>query len=224
MILAFDTSGPHCAAALVRGDRVLAHRHEPMKKGQAEALMPLIADMMETEGLTPADLAAIGVGTGPGNFTGLRIAVSAARGMALALGVPAIGVTGFEIMRGGHCPQAATPQLVSLPGPRGTAYVQPFGGGAAVGPPRQIDPADPPADLELPEGGEVLGHEAAAIAYGLASDAHPRPAVLLDYALPLARSAMAKFATGQSFPRPAPLYVRAADAAPSRQAAPVILE
>ncbi|RMA43801.1 tRNA (adenosine(37)-N6)-threonylcarbamoyltransferase complex dimerization subunit type 1 TsaB [Rhodophyticola porphyridii] len=223
MILAFDTSGPHCAAALIRGDRILAHRHEPMKKGQAEALMPLIAKMMETERLTPADLAAIGVGTGPGNFTGLRIAVSAARGMALALGVPAIGVSSFELMRAAYSPKARTSQLVSLPGPRGTAYVQPFRGGAAVGPPRQIDPANPPADLDLPDGGEVLGHEAAAIAHGLASEAHPRPAVLLDYARPLARIAMAKLSTGQRFPRPAPLYVRAADAAPSRLAAPVIL-
>ncbi|PJE34371.1 tRNA (adenosine(37)-N6)-threonylcarbamoyltransferase complex dimerization subunit type 1 TsaB, partial [Pseudooceanicola lipolyticus] len=82
-ILAFDTSAAHCAAALLSGDRLLASHAEAMSRGQAERLLPLLEDMLDRAGLGWRDLDAIGVGTGPGNFTGIRIAVSAARGLAL---------------------------------------------------------------------------------------------------------------------------------------------
>ena len=73
-LLAIDTSAAHCAAALLLEDRV-AVRVEPMAKGQAERLMPLLEELLAAEGFGWRDLAAIGVGTGPGNFTGLRIGV-----------------------------------------------------------------------------------------------------------------------------------------------------
>ncbi|MDX5349471.1 MAG: tRNA (adenosine(37)-N6)-threonylcarbamoyltransferase complex dimerization subunit type 1 TsaB, partial [Paracoccaceae bacterium] len=96
IVLGFDTSAAHCAAALLRGDAVLAHRFEPMAKGQAERLMPMIEEQLAEAGLGFADLAVIGVGVGPGNFTGIRVAVAAARGLALALGIPAVGVSATE--------------------------------------------------------------------------------------------------------------------------------
>lgn len=97
-ILAFDTSAAHCAAALLSGDRLLALRTEPMEKGQAERLMPLLEEVLAEGSLGWADLDALAVGTGPGNFTGVRIAVAAARGLALALGKPALGVSRFEAL------------------------------------------------------------------------------------------------------------------------------
>ena len=84
LVLGFDTSAAHCAAALLSGGTCLAARHEEMAKGQAERLMPLIAELLEEAGAATGDLAAIGVGIGPGNFTGIRISVSAARGLAAA--------------------------------------------------------------------------------------------------------------------------------------------
>ena len=93
VVLGFDTSAAHCAAALLRGDAILAHRHEEMGKGQAERLFPLLEDLLSEAGLTWRDLHVIGVGIGPGNFTGIRIAVAAARGLALSLGIPAIGIS-----------------------------------------------------------------------------------------------------------------------------------
>ncbi len=67
-----------------------------MTKGQAERLFPLIGEVMAQAGLAWSDLDAIGVGIGPGNFTGVRISVAAARGLALSLGIPAIGISATE--------------------------------------------------------------------------------------------------------------------------------
>ena len=88
LILAFDTAAAHCAAALVCGDRVLAHGFEAMERGQAERLLPMIEALLAEAGVGWGDLDGIGVCTGPGNFTGLRVAVAAARGLALALAHP----------------------------------------------------------------------------------------------------------------------------------------
>ena len=82
-ILAFDTSAAHCAAALLRDGEIVTSCAEPMTRGQAERLMPLLHEVLALGGCTWADLDAIGVGIGPGNFTGIRISVSAARGLAL---------------------------------------------------------------------------------------------------------------------------------------------
>lgn len=96
VVLGFDTSAAHCAAAVVQGDRVLAERVEPMARGQAERLFPFLEDLLAEAGVDWRDLAAIGVGTGPGNFTGIRISVAAARGLGLSLSIPAIGITATE--------------------------------------------------------------------------------------------------------------------------------
>lgn len=196
-----------------------------MAKGQAEALMPMLSAMLDQHGAAPADLAAIAVGTGPGNFTGIRIAVSAARGMALALGIPAIGVSAFEILRGVRGADDPRPQLVSIPGPRGRFLVQLFEGGRPVTAPRAVDPADPPDDIELPDEAEVFGHGAAELARLLRPEAPPpaTPAPIADLAETLARIALARLSAGGDHPRPAPLYARPPDAAPARHSAPVIL-
>ena len=83
-ILAFDTSFAHCAAALLIGDTVTT-RIDPMARGQVEHLMPMLEEVLAEAGIAWADLDGIGVCTGPGNFTGTRISVSAARGLALGV-------------------------------------------------------------------------------------------------------------------------------------------
>ena len=185
-ILAFDTSAAHCAAALLLGDRIVT-RVDEMAKGQAEHLMPMLEEVLAGEGLSWRDLDGIGVGVGPGNFTGIRIAVSAARGLALGLGKPALGVNGFEARAFGK----SLPFTAEIPAPRGQAYFQDFAKDGTAGVPYQ----------------------------GPATEAAQETAANLIAAM--ARIAAQRLGSDQ--PRPTPLYVRSADAAPPRDPAPVIL-
>lgn len=127
LILGFDTSAAHCAAALLSGDQVIAARVEPMEKGQAERLVPMLEEVLAEGGVGWRDLTALAVCTGPGNFTGVRISVAAARGLALGLGVPAIGVTVLEARAAG----VDWPVTVVEDARRGEVYVQRFPAGTA---------------------------------------------------------------------------------------------
>ncbi|SEK66716.1 tRNA threonylcarbamoyl adenosine modification protein YeaZ [Roseovarius azorensis] len=120
LTLGFDTSAAHCAAALLSGDRVLVSHAEDMGRGQAERLMPLLEEVLAAGGATWSDLTRIGVGIGPGNFTGIRISVAAARGLALALGIPAIGISTLDAIRALNGPAC----LPAVPAPRDQVYVQ----------------------------------------------------------------------------------------------------
>ena len=190
LVLGFDTSAAHCAAALLCGERVLAVQAEHMGRGQAERLIPLLAGVLAEGGAAWSDLDRIGVGTGPGNFTGIRISVSAARGLALALGIPAVGVSGFEVIAASH----PAPHLPVIPGPRGMGYVK------AEGAPPRLLPMDEIATMGIPVA-ELSPPDR--MAEAIARIAAHRPDVSQD--------------------PPAPLYVKPADAAPSRDAPPVIL-
>jgi tRNA threonylcarbamoyladenosine biosynthesis protein TsaB len=95
LILAIDTALDACAAAVLdtSAGGVIARESQPMKRGHAEALMPLIARVMKVSGVAFTALDRIAATTGPGSFTGLRVGLSAARGIALAAGKPVVGVT-----------------------------------------------------------------------------------------------------------------------------------
>ena len=144
LILAFDTSAARCAAALVLGERVPALHDEPMERGQAERLLPMLEALLATAGVGWGDLDGIAVCTGPGNFTGIRIGVATARGLALALDVPAVGVTGFEALA------AATGLAqVAIEDRRGTVFVQAFSDGVPLGEPSAGDDPDPMPETAL---------------------------------------------------------------------------
>ena len=95
LILAIDTALDACAAALLdtEAGKLIAQEAQAMKRGHAEALMPLIGRVIAASGIAFTDLGRIAVTTGPGSFTGLRVGLSAARGIALAANIPAVGVT-----------------------------------------------------------------------------------------------------------------------------------
>ena len=95
LILAIDTALDACSAGVLDTDagKLIALESQPMKRGHAEALMPLIARVIRQAGIAFASFDRIAVTTGPGSFTGLRVGLSAARGIALAADKPAVGLT-----------------------------------------------------------------------------------------------------------------------------------
>jgi len=208
LVLAFDTSAAHCAAVLISGDQVLAQRHEPMEKGQAERLMPMLAEMLAEVGVDFADLARIGVGTGPGNFTGVRISVAAARGLALGLGIPAVGVSALQAQALGT--QGAV--LSTLDARKGALYLQGFG---LKGVAAQILNL---ATLPPLNPATCIGFAAEDIATHCAGQAAPP-----RYPLCEAIARLAQTQNPADTPRPAPFYLRSADAAPPSDPPPVIL-
>ena len=118
-VVVFDTSNQYIAAALYIGKQKVQSIIEFMPRGQAERLMSLLNELLEGAQLDWSDIAKIGVCTGPGNFTGIRIAVSAARGLALGLEIPAIGISSFEATLLG----CSDEELALLPANEGFYYV-----------------------------------------------------------------------------------------------------
>ena len=166
-----------------------------MAKGQAERLLPMIEELMSAQGIAFADLAGICVGTGPGNFTGIRIAVSLARGLALSLGVPALGVTGFDAAR--QAAGLAEPHWALIDAPRGQVYAQKFGPDAVA---PQIVPVETAFDAPVVRWSDLTADAIAVAVAKVGAHMASRPQ-----------------------PRPAPFYLRSADAAPPSDPPPVIL-
>lgn len=97
-ILAFDTSVNACSVALWHKKQVLYDHSQAMTTGSAEALLPMIAEALRITQLTPQQLDAIAVTTGPGSFTGIRISLSAAKALGLSLNIPVIGLSTFTAL------------------------------------------------------------------------------------------------------------------------------
>lgn len=97
LTLGLDTTGKACSAALVDDGRIIAHASEPIGRGHAERLAPLVKDMIYKAGRNVSDISRVGVCTGPGSFTGQRVALSFAKGFALPRKLPVIGMSSLEI-------------------------------------------------------------------------------------------------------------------------------
>ncbi|MDB5542460.1 MAG: TsaB, partial [Devosia sp.] len=150
-LLAIDTAAPRLQLALLTDTRVDS-LVEDMAQGQAERIFPAIAELLARNGLTYKDLARIAVTTGPGSFTGLRIGLSAARGLGLALSLPVIGVPSLLAL---SLATACTPTAVLLDARRDEAYFQLFSGpGIPVGGPALLPVNE--ARRRIPPGSETL--------------------------------------------------------------------
>ncbi len=139
-ILAFDTAMSACSACVSKGDRVLSHRFRSMERGQAEILMPMIADVLSEAGIGPDGLGLVATTVGPGAFTGVRIGIATARGLALGRGVPVLGLTTMEAVAAANPTEG--PLLVVLETKRSDFYVQLFRADGALGEAPQAMEAD----------------------------------------------------------------------------------
>ncbi len=103
-VLAIDTALAACSAALLDTEYggIVASDSLPMTRGHAEALMPLLQRVMDQAGMAFTDIDRIAVTTGPGSFTGLRVGIAAARGIALAADKPAVGVSTLSAFAAPH--------------------------------------------------------------------------------------------------------------------------
>jgi tRNA threonylcarbamoyl adenosine modification protein YeaZ len=131
-ILAIDTALAACAVAVLDTEQGAASASEsvPMIRGQAEALMPMIARVMDEMNIEFAELDRIAVTTGPGSFTGLRVGISAARGIALAATKPAVGLSTLAAYAAPHIAQDdSLPVVAVIDARHDHIYMQVFGAG-----------------------------------------------------------------------------------------------
>ena len=138
-LLAIDGAGAACSVALAAGGEIRAARSARLARGHAEILMPMIADVLAEAGSFYREIGCFAVTVGPGSFTGIRTAIAAARGLALALSRPVIGVTAFEAIARAAlraAPGGGADCLVVLDTRRADLYAQRFApdGAALTGP------------------------------------------------------------------------------------------
>lgn len=144
LILALDAAGSAASVVVAQGEAVLARRHVPTRHGQAEILLPLVDAAMREAGLAAGALDLVAVTVGPGGFTGIRVGLAAARGIALASGAGLFGVTGFEAVAAALRVAGAGMQrlLVAIESRREDLYIQLFDrDGRPLAPPASAMPA-----------------------------------------------------------------------------------
>lgn len=126
ILLAIDTAGSACSAAVGRGPAALAAERRELRHGHAEVLLPMIDRVIAAAGLEPEAIEIVAAAVGPGGFTGIRVGLGAARGIALALRVRAIGVTSFAAVAATLADDARRPEvlLVALDSRRDDFYIQ----------------------------------------------------------------------------------------------------
>jgi tRNA threonylcarbamoyladenosine biosynthesis protein TsaB len=216
-VLAIDTALEACAAAVLDSEAgILASESVPMLRGHAEALMPLIARVMQSAGVPFAALDRIAVTTGPGSFTGLRVGIAAARGIALAAAKPAIGLTTLAAYAAPYlADDDKTGVAVVIDARHQHVYLQIFGpGGQTLVPPRIAAVAEAGRAAAASGPVRIVGTGAAMLAAAWPS--HEPPAALVDdrRAPDIVWVARLAVAADQGASEPKPLYLRAPDAQP----------
>ncbi len=223
LILAIDTALDACAAGVLDTDegRLIAQETLPMRRGHAETLMPLIARVVEAAGIAFAALDRIAATAGPGSFTGLRVGLSAARGIALAAGKPVVGVTTLAAFAAPVVGDGRKPPVISAIDARhDQVYFQAMSGGGAL----LVQPRAAPVEEALAASRfgapHLVGNAAQLLADRWPSDVAPPVAVDPRAAPDIAWVAWLGAAVSPSAAPPRPCYLRAPDARPTGDSLP----
>jgi tRNA threonylcarbamoyladenosine biosynthesis protein TsaB len=226
-ILAIDTTGPACSVAVTLDKAVLYQSSVAMQRGHAEALLPMVQEALRETGKSFSDLDAIAVTTGPGAFTGIRIGLAAARGIALAADIPAIGISVFqayaEAAEANRADDRNEPLWVLIDSKRGDLFVQRFTDGVSEnGLPEIMDPEALIASC--PEGGVRLTGSGLALLKPQITETNGKSATAIHLedlgppdVIAVAACAERLFVAAMAgehtaLPSPSPLYLRAPEA------------
>lgn len=210
-LLAIDTSQAACSIALWQEGAITAHRYLDMAKGHAEALIPMLDEMCADTDFRFEELDAFAVTVGPGTFTGLRVGLATARGFAVAMGKPCLGVTSLEAIAFPVRQEVAEGELIAacFDARRNEAYLQLFTS--------DLSPHTDPALISLDEMKELLPDvnivavgTGASLVLQRAANARAAAASPLPDARSVASIAASRSAD-DALP-PNPLYLRAPDA------------
>jgi tRNA threonylcarbamoyladenosine biosynthesis protein TsaB len=215
-ILALDTTTSACSVALL-ADEIEVSRSVMMERGHAEALLPMVKDVLNEASWTFADIDTVAVTIGPGAFTGLRIGLAAARGIALAAGIPCVGITSLEAVAEaiGFQERDGRALLVTLDSKRADVFAQVFDAvGQPLGPPVAVS-LDGLLDIVPARPLLVAGTAAPTAVDSLAQrgvDAVRASGTGCPHAKDVARVAARLVAAGKKTDQPpSPLYLRPPD-------------
>ncbi|PST27077.1 tRNA (adenosine(37)-N6)-threonylcarbamoyltransferase complex dimerization subunit type 1 TsaB [Mesorhizobium plurifarium] len=208
LVLAIDTSGSGCFAAVYddRSGELLSCAGADIGRGHAERLMEFVDEALTASARELVEIDRIAVTTGPGSFTGIRVGVAAARGLALALGKPAVGVSTLRVVaEGTRLKQAGQPVLVVIDAKRDEFYLQAFDASGSAQGEAEILSAEEAHARFSGFAGIVCGSGARAVtgADGDRTDT-----------IDMATLARLGAAADPASARPKPLYLRGPDAKP----------
>ena len=222
-LLGFDTATTTCSAALWKGGEVVAHRCSESGGRHAEALVPMLREVAAEAGTTLAAIDRFAVTVGPGSFTGIRIGLATARGLALALKRPLIGLSTLEVLAAGvPTDERDGAVLAALDAGRGRLYAQLFDHSlAALTEPAALTAEALPDFAQAANGRPLIavgtGQEVALAALAPAIEARPAGGSPTPDARLLVRCAAARTETENEDDVAAPvrpLYLRDAGARP----------
>ena len=219
LILAIDTALDACSAAVLDtgAGKLIAQESQPMKRGHAEALMPLIARVMKQSGIAFAALDRIAATTGPGSFTGLRVGLSAARGIALAAGKPVVGLTTLSAYAAPVVSESGQHPIISAIDARHDhVYFQVMSGDGSPLIRPQIAPIAEALEAARPGAPHLVGNAAQILADRWPADAPPPFKIDPQPAPDIAWVAWLGAAVSPEIAPARPYYLRAPDAKPPK--------
>jgi tRNA threonylcarbamoyladenosine biosynthesis protein TsaB len=150
IVLALDTALDACSVAIVGHGQTCAHLSEAMSRGQAERVAPMVRAAAEAAGLELPQIDRIVVTVGPGSFTGVRVGLAFARGLALALRKPCVGVSTLEALALEAGEQGLRGAVIETPG---ALYAAVYEDGRQLMAPVRMERAEAPGRLEAAAGG-----------------------------------------------------------------------